>query len=202
MPDPRSSVHSGGSAGRTWYLVAVLVALAGLVVAGLVVWRTLSEAGADIQRLVVPGQAELVLDPPGTYTIYYEHRSVVDGRVFATAGTDVSALQVSVEEVATGEGVSLTPPSGNVQYEFGAHAGRAVFNFPVEEPGGYLISAGYPEGSAGPEVVLAVGQGVGRRIATGLLAGIGIPFVAFGLAVAIAVVTYVRRRRAKARPAT
>lgn len=186
-----------GGPGRWWYLVAVLVALAGLAVAGLLVLKTILGAGKDLQRVVMPGEVEVLLDEPGTYTIYYEYRSVVDGRMFATAGSDVSALQVSVEEVATGEGVSLTPPGGNVEYEFGPHAGRAVFNFEVEQPGGYVVAAGYPEGSEGPEVVLAIGQGVGRRIAAGLLAAIGIPFVAFGLAVAIAVVTHMKRRRAR-----
>jgi hypothetical protein len=47
-------------------------------------------------------------------------------------------------------------------------------------------------------VVLAVGQGVGRRIVTGVLAAIGIPFIAITLASAIASVTYLRRRRARA----
>jgi hypothetical protein len=190
-------VTESGAPARWWYLVAVLVALAGVAVAGFLVVRTISGAGEDLQRLVVPGEVEVLLDEPGTYTIYYEHRSVVDGRMFATAGTDVSALLVVVEEADTGEDVQLTAPRGNVEYEFGPHAGRAVFNFSVGDPGGYLVKARYPEGTQGAEVVLAVGQGVGRRIATGLLAGIGIPFVAFGLAVIIAVVTYVSRRRAR-----
>jgi hypothetical protein len=184
--------------GRLGYLVAVLVALTGVGVTGLVALPALLQAGEGTQRMVAPGEMEVLLSEPGTYTIYYEHRAVLDGRVFATSGADVSSLSVAVEEVGTGESITLTAPRQNVEYELKGHAGRAVFNFAAAQPGSYILSASYPPGVQGPEVVLAVGQGVGRRIVTGVLAAIGIPFIAITLASAIASVTYLRRRRARA----
>lgn len=181
--------------GRLGYLVAVLVAMTGIGVTGFLVLPAVFQAGEGMQRMVAPGQMVVLLDDPGAYTIYYEHRAVLDGRVFETSGADILPLSVAVEDGDTGEPVTITPPRLNVEYELGGYAGRAIFSFTSAQPGGYTLSATYPPGVDGPEVVLAVGQGVGRRVATSVLIAIGLPFVAITLASAIAVVTYLRHRR-------
>lgn len=179
-------------------MVAGLVALVGMVVGGLAVWRTMSGVDRAFDRFIVPGEVELQLEQAGTHTIYYEHRSVVDGRVFATGGEDVSNLLVAVESVTTGRELTLRPSPGDIEYEVGGRAGVAVLVFEVAEPGTYRVSGWYPEGAEGPEVVLAVGRGVVRQIALGLAVGIGVPILSWGLAIVIAAVTFVRRRRAVA----
>lgn len=176
---------------RKGYVFAAAVLAAGVVGFALVLFLGLS--GLSMQRVVVPGSAELALEEPGRYTIYHESRSVMDGRVYDV--DDVSGLTVELVSAETGESVPLDAPGANTTYELRGRSGRGVLTFEVDRPGAYRLSADYPAG-AGPETVLAVGKGLGARIAMTVAGAIAIGIGAFLLAAAIAVVTFVRRRRA------
>src|SRR5262245_38697010 len=68
--------------GRRWYVVAVVVALATGAAMTLFLMFRIDDATARMLRVLVPGQADLVLKEPGTYTIYHEYRSTLEGRVY------------------------------------------------------------------------------------------------------------------------
>lgn len=176
---------------RKGYVFAAAVLAAGVV--GFVLVLFLGLSGLSMQRVVVPGSAELALEESGRYTIYHESRSVVDGRVYDVA--DVSGLTVELVSAETGESVPLDSPGANTTYDLRGRSGRGVLTFEVDRPGAYRLSADYPAGG-GPETVLAVGKGIGTRIAMTVVGAIAIAIGSFLLAAAIAVVTFVRRRRA------
>lgn len=176
---------------RKGYVLAGAVLVAGAI--GLAAILYLGLSGLSMQRVVVPGADELALDEPGRYTIYHESRSVMDGRVYDVA--DVSGLTVELVSAETGESVPLDAPGANTTYELRGRSGRAVLTFEVGRPGAYRLSAGYPTGG-GPETVLAVGKGFGTRIAMTIAGAIAVAIGSVLLAGAIAVVTFVRRRRA------
>ena len=177
--------------GRGGYLLAAVVLVLGVTGLAAVLYMGLS--GLAMQRVVVPGSAELALEEAGRYTIYHESRSVVDGRVYDVA--DVSGLTVELVSAETGESVPLDSPVANTTYDLRGRSGRGVLTFEVDRPGAYRLSADYPAGG-GPETVLAVGKGIGTRIATTVFGAIAIGIGSFLLAVAIGIVTFVRRRRA------
>lgn len=177
--------------GRKGYVIAGVVLLVGVIAFGAILYLGLR--GLSMQRVIVPGATELGLDEPGRYTIYHESRSVMDGRVYDVA--DVAGLTVELVSAETGESVPLDAPGANTTYELRGRSGRAVLTFEVGRPGAYRLSADYPAGG-GPETVLAVGKGLGTRIAMTVAGAIALGLGSFLLAVAIAVVTFVRRRRA------
>lgn len=181
---------------RRGYLVALGVLVVGMVTFGAFLFFGLRGLGDELPRFVVPGTTELALNRTGTYTIFHESESVVAGRVYATA--DVSGLFVEVISADTGESIPLDTPGASSSYTLGGRSGTAVLTFEVEEPGSYHLSAGYADGS-GPESVLAVGHGFGRRLFLMVGGSIAIAFGATALALAIAIVTFVRRRRAHRR---
>jgi hypothetical protein len=88
-------------ASRGWYVVAVLLFIAGGVGAGWTLWSGLSDIGALIVRITVPGSGELTLDKPGNYTIYHERNGVTDGHVSAVES--LAGMTVTVTNEATGE---------------------------------------------------------------------------------------------------
>lgn len=178
--------------GRKGYVFAGAVLVIGVITFGAILYLGLS--GLSMQRVVVPGSGELALEEPGRYTIYHESRSVMDGRVFDVA--DVSGLTVELISAETEEPVPLDAPGANTTYELRGRSGRAVLTFEVDRPGAYRLSAGYSAGG-GPETVLAVGRGLGTRIATTVAGAIAVAIGSVLLAGAIAVVTFVRRRRAR-----
>lgn len=181
---------------RAGYWIAALVLLMGLIGMALVLYLGLT--GLSMQRVVVPGSGEIALEKPGRYTIYHESRSVVDGRVYDV--DDVAGLTVELVSAETGETVPLGAPFGNTTYDLGGRSGRGVLAFEVDRPGAYRLSADYPGGS-GPETVLAVGGGIGTRIAMTVVGSITLAGGAFLLALGIGIITFVRRRRARRRAA-
>lgn len=176
---------------RKGYVFAGVVLLVGVIAFGAILYLGLR--GLSMQRVVVPGADELVLDEPGRYTIYHESRSVMDGRVYDVA--DVAGLTVELVSVETGESVPLDAPGANTTYDLRGRSGRGVLTFEVDRPGAYRLSADYPA-RGGPETVLAVGKGLGTRIAMTVAGAIAVGLGSFLLAGAIAVVTFIRRRRA------
>lgn len=168
--------------------MAALLFLAGLVAAGLTLFRTLSGTIGDLQTVIMPGTHEIMMDEPGRYTIFVE---------FPTAfGPEpgVDQLRVEVRSVETGP-LALARPEGSFNYTLGERTGEAVLAFDVEVPGDYTIVGGYPTGSEGPEVVLAVAAAFGTRLFTGIGLSLLIPLLTWSGAIAIAVMTFLRRKR-------
>src|SRR4051812_13146858 len=54
--------------GRGWYVVAAALAIAGCAGMAWLLLQGLGELGDQLIRLVVPGQTDLRLEAPGTYT--------------------------------------------------------------------------------------------------------------------------------------
>ncbi|HUP00608.1 MAG TPA: hypothetical protein VM737_03685 [Gemmatimonadota bacterium] len=181
--------------GRKWYLIAVVVFILGGILAAAFAFLQLRGLGDEMPQIVVPGSAELVLEEPGAYTIFHEAESFVDGRYYSAA--DVSGLSVEVLSAETGQAVPLEPSGANTTYSLGGRSGRSVLGFEIEAPGAYRFTGSYDDGRSEPQTVLAVGHGFGRKLVLTIVGTIGIGFLAAGLAIAIAVITFVKRRRAR-----
>jgi hypothetical protein len=178
---------------RLWYGVAVLILAAGWVAMAALLMVRIGGIADGMMRVVVPGEAELRLNQAGTYTIFHEHRSTLDGRVYDTPGVD--GLNVTVRAVSSGRLLELQHGADG-SYTFGGSAGRSLFDFVVSEPGAYRIAAVYADGRKEPQAVLAVGRGfIGDLLITILGA---IAFAVGGTGGAIVVAILVARRRAKA----
>jgi len=117
---------------------------------------------------------------------------VLDGRYYEAR--DILGMHVVVASEA-GEQIALRGALAT-RYELTGHKGVSVLAFDIDAPGNYRLKAAYEVGN-GPETVLAVGQGFIGRLFTLILGTIGIAFITAGGGVAIASVTYVKRRRAR-----
>jgi hypothetical protein len=151
---------------------------------------------ARLQQVVVPGETDLTLREPGNYTISYEHHSVIGDKVYST-DESISGLRCVLVSKANNLKVALSPSSMNSTYEFGGRSGRSIFDFRIDQPGVYTISAGYPQGQQGPEVVLAVGKEITTGLFTTILAALALVFGSMGIAVAITLVTLLKRSKQK-----
>ena len=142
----------------------------------------------DFQRVDVPGTATVFFSDPGGYTLYDESPGA------GLQGAFLSPLTVSLVPAVGGEPVAFDAYDGELTYSFGDHSGRAVATFEIDAPGPYELTADSSVFGAGP---VAVGRGIGGRLAL----AIAVPFIIGGLGVsagaAVALVTGVRRSRAK-----
>ena len=184
------------SPSRWYYLLSLVIVGLGLALFFFITYAGLSGIPDKLTQLEAPGTTEMTFREPGKYTIFYEHKSVMGGRVYDT-GENLSGLWCTMVSKETNAPVPLTQPSVSASYTVGNRAGTAVMEFNIERAGVYQLYAEYPERSDGQRVVLAVGQGVTGRIAATVVGGLAVVFGSIGLAVIIAAVTFVRRRRAK-----
>jgi hypothetical protein len=140
---------------RLWYWVAgaaVVAAVAWLALSLFVGFRSLSRQVEGFQRVPIPGQAEVSFAEPGGYTLYYEGWGAADEQ------PAIPPFRVSLASVG-GEEVSIRDYGGSQTYDLGAHSGRAVATFRIEEPGRFLLrTEGEPQDV---EANVAVGRSVG-----------------------------------------
>jgi hypothetical protein len=172
-----------------WFVVAGLIAIAGFVAAGFYLWPRLGAVEAGMIRVVVPGNATLTLDKPGTYTIFHEKQSVVDGKYYAS--DKVSELRVDLVGEAGGAPVRIVEPSTSTSYSMGNRQGASIFAFTIDQPGRYRLTTGMTGGQA----VLAIGQGTFGTIFALIGGTIAIAFA--GLAIAGIIVALVIWQRSK-----
>lgn len=177
-----------------WFVVAGLIALAGLAGAAFYLMPRLETMDARLMRVVVPGSTVLVLDKPGTYTIYHEERSVVDGRYYASES--IEGLRVGLTDEASGAAVKLTEPSTSSSYSIGNRKGTSMFAFTIDKPGSYRLTAGLANGRAEPKAVLAIAQGVMAALFGLIFGTLAIAFGGIGAAGAIVVATLWQRSKA------
>jgi hypothetical protein len=180
--------------GRKWYAIALLILVGGGAASATVIFVGLSGLTRELPQVLVPGDATLTVNRPGTYTIFFERETVMDGQYYSTKG-DISGLRVRLIS-SNGAPISLSEPAAGTSYSIGGRSGVAVLACNLSQPGTYALEADYADGRREPQGVLAIGLGVGARIATTILAALALGGGAALAALIVAAVTFKRRRRA------
>ena len=181
---------------RWYYVLATLVFVAGWLIFARLLDKNMSGTQAGLQRLVAPGETELNLSEPGNYTIFYESQSVIGGRVYETSESTPGIVCVVVSKVSNSK-VPILPPKMDSAYKYRGRSGKSIFEFIVNQPGIYKMSAEYRNGQQGPKVVLAIGKDFGPEMIKTIYAALDVAFGSNGIAAAIAVVTLLRRSNKK-----
>ena len=160
--------------GRIWYLVALLVLLAGVawLVVGLL---SISSRVDSFPRVAIPAGGQITLDHSGGYVVYYEGPGAQSGQI--------PAFRVRVTPASAGAAVqSLGSYNSSVTYAFGSHQGRAVLSMRVGHPGRFRV-----ETPGGGNVPVGSGLAFGDSIVGGV-AGTALPSVLLILAGIVALV--------------
>jgi len=178
---------------RWYYVLAALVFVLGA--AGGIAYAGASLRVGANPRVVVPGTHEIQLDDSGKYTIFYEYRSLVDGRLYST-NESIPAIHVSLTAEDTLLPIEVSKPSVTSSYGTNHYSGKSLLEFNIDERGEYILTAEYEEGKTGPDVVLAIGQTNVAKMVIGLFAIVAVSLVLGSL---IIVLTFVRRHIANTR---
>lgn len=186
-PAPTASTPPG----RIWYLVGLAIFIAGMATMAIFLLSRLTGMEDGLTRVVVPGEHTISL-AAGTYTIFHETQSVIDGKIYSSSG--LSGLTVSVTG-PDGGAVPLAAASSG-RYSFSGHTGFAVFDFTAPAAGDYVLAGRYDDGASGPETVLAVGAGFLSAILGTVFGALAFAFGGAIIATIIMVGVLVRRRRA------
>jgi len=172
-----------------WFVVAGAIAIGGFVASALYVLPRVASVDSGMIRVVVPGTAALALGKAGSYTIFHEKRSIVDGQYYASES--VPGLRLELVSESGGAPLRLEP-STSTSYSIGNRQGVSIFAFTVEQPGQYRLTSRMSGGQA----VLAIGQGTFGAILALVGGAMAIGFA--GLAIAGIIVALVIWQRSKA----
>jgi hypothetical protein len=159
---------------RWYYWFAPLFLAAGFGVFVLEIVLGLPHLDQVLTQVLIPGKALLPLQQGKSYTVYYESRSVLDGRIYDT-GESLNGLQCELHPPDEGNMVQLHVPNGSSRYSVGGRSGSAVLEFTVPRDATYDLSCAFEQRDHPQEVVLAVGSGLGLLVLKkGLLGLFGI----------------------------
>ena len=177
---------------RAWYVVALIVAVAGW---GGVAWflvARLSGATEGMIRFVVPGAIELRLNEHGRYTIFHEYRSTFEGRVYHV--DSLIGLEITLRSRASGATVPLNRGTAS-SYTVNDRSGRSLYQFEIAAPGDYGLIAAYSDASREPQTVLAIDRGFVGQLLTTILLAMVMALGPLALAITISGVVFAQRRR-------
>ena len=178
-----------------WYVVAALVGVGGVAAVVVFLVSNLLHLDEGFTRMPVPGQQEVELREAGSYTVFHEYQSILNNRQYSNQ-QQLPGLQLRVSSGQTNAEIPVVVASVNSNYSLGSRAGVSLFEFNVNAPGRYLISAQYTGDATGPEAVLAIGKGFAGRILKTVFGGLAILGGSLVASVAIAVFTFLKRRKA------
>jgi hypothetical protein len=157
----------------------------------------------NLTQVVVPGWRDITFAKSGAYAVYYEFRSVVDGKVYASSKTP-PALACTLISRSTGANVSVVPDyveTNTYSAKGPERAGVLIRSITIDEPGSYTFSCRYADGRSQPEIVLAVGPnlvweflGIAARTVVTAAAGLATLVGSGALGLTVAVVIAVKRR--------
>jgi hypothetical protein len=176
-----------------WGLPFLLLGM-GLFVYALIYGIT--HATDSLTQVVVPGTTELTLHR-ATYTVFLEEESVVNGKIYSTT-QPVDGLACRVSSAQKGSAIAVRRPNMSTTYSVGGRSGHSVLEFPINQDGKYTFACDYGENAPGPEVVVAVGSGVGEAISRTVLGALA-AFFGGGVAGLIPVVVVVIMRERQKR---
>jgi hypothetical protein len=157
----------------------------------------ITHATDSLTQVVVPGGAQLALKP-GSYTVFLEEQSVVNGRVYSTTQS-VAGLTCQVRSLQNGSAIPLSQATVNTTYTVNGRSGHSVLEFPIQTGGSYNFSCDYGTDAVGPQVVVAVGSGVGEAIFRTIFEGLASLFAGVGAAMIIVLIVVLTRERNKKR---
>ena len=189
MPDTATNCPS-----RWHYVIGAAVIGLGFILSLVILITSITNAFPDI-RIVVPGTHELELESTGTYTIFYEYRSTVDGKKYLTGESlsTISGIDIRLESKGDAQQIPLENPFGSTSYTVGSRSGESLFEFDIDEPGEYILTAEYENDRTEPEVVFAIGQ---FDIWGTVLSFFGIGFAGFAIGAFIIIRAFIKRRNA------
>ena len=181
--------------GKGVYLVSGAVFVIGIILFVVLLLTGITSTVSRLDnRIVVPGTQTIELKETGKYSIYFEYRSVLDGKVYETES--IVGLMCSLKNTETGESINLSNSIVNSNYSISGRQGKSIFDFDIDKPGKYEFKAWY-KSERGEEAVLAIGKGFSGSLFRTILLSIGVLIISLGASVTIFVVTLVRRNRAK-----
>lgn len=199
---------------RWYYVLAICLPIFACLAATFVVYINVPELPGSLDaigvknltQVVVPGSADVSFPKKGAYAVYYEYRSVIDGVSYArNEYPPIMICQLKSKD--SGRAIYLEPSQveGNIYTTRNpTRAGVMYKMISIDQPGTYTFSCLYPDGSAIPRSVMALGPNfvweffnIAIKPIAAIFAGALVFIFALGISILIIVFVAFKRRQSK-----
>ncbi len=181
----------------TRYITAFIIFVAGII--GFVAFLLFSISDlTDMKQYVVPGVHTLELEESGKYTIFHEHKSMIDGEYLYSDGVPAGLKMVVTSQ--EGDTICVKPLSSGGSYSVGSREGTGVGSFKIDSPGSYTLNGTFTGGNSS-KTVLTVTGGFGSGLVITVLCSMLILFGSMTFSFVLAIVTLVKQLTGKKRTA-
>lgn len=133
-------------------ILGIAMIAAGIGVIGLGVLR-MGSMWKDTQLVVIPTETTLTFDSAGTYTIFHEYESIVDGVSYR--GRRLPD-ELTIQLVDSDTPIEIESIGGYSNYSMGKRSGESAYRFAIEDPGDYVLNANYGDDDTQGQTVLSV----------------------------------------------
>jgi hypothetical protein len=123
---------------------------------------------------------------------------MVNGKIYSTTQS-IDGLVCRVSSVQNGTTIAVEKPGTSTTYSVNGRSGHSVLEFPIQQSGKYAFACDYGESSKGPDVVVAVGSGVGEAISLTVIGGLAAFFGGSGTGLIVVLVVVTKRGSEKKR---
>ncbi len=176
---------------RLYYFISLIIFVIGCSIFAFYLFKNLNSLVENLTRVIVPGDTDLTLSEPGTYTIFYEYRTVIDGNFYSTGETK-PLLDCSIAHKASGSKILLSSSSKELEYSLGGRKGISILEFTIERAGIFKFSCRYSEGHS--RIVLAIGRGFMDKFVGTIVVGMAVFLASAFIGVAIALKIFFKRQ--------
>jgi hypothetical protein len=166
------------------FAIPILVLLLGCLIGNILTISTLSSYPSlikeaycgPLQKIEIPGEAEVDLHRKGAYGVYFETANVPP--------IAPPMLDCRLASKTSGEDVPLVPdyvPTNRYSTQGGRRVGVLIYSTTIKDPGLHTLSCDYADGKVGSKQALAIGPNyyfeflrVAWNMAGSLLRGVGV----------------------------
>lgn len=171
-----SSSSGRGKVNFTFLVLSVVCGVAALGGFLYILFSGISGLSNGMLQADMPGKQALSLEEPGSYTIFHEWTHPYPSNVEVGGDGDARAMKLTLVDSEDKE-VPLTPNSGNSTYQLGAREGYSVYSFQLQQPGSYILTGAYDDGSEARVMYTIANNFMGKilKIVAMCFVAIGVP---------------------------
>ncbi len=178
----------------TRYIISLCLFVGGII--GFILFLLVSISGlTNMDQYVVPGDHTLQLEEKGTYTLFHEHKSMIDGEFFNSSSGASAGLKIRITS-EQGDTIPVKSLTSGGSYSTGSREGTGIGSFKIESPGTYTLSVrGRNENSS--RVVLTVNRGFGSGLVITVFGSMLILGGSLSLSFVLAILTLIKQLSTK-----
>lgn len=141
------------------YIISILIFLSGIAFFGYSVKKNYSGLGNTLRKFEFPGNAGFTLEENGSYSIYHEYITRIDGKRVDNSELNINSIKVLLYKLPENILVRLETPESYKKYSYLGRDGVKMFQFKNDGKNQYRLKSGLKDLKEPERYVLTVEKG-------------------------------------------